>query len=288
MCLVVALGATMALAQVPATPAPVIATPKFDAASVKIVDNSRLGRGGGGVRTSGGPGTSDPGRFSDPVDTMLGMLMKAYGVESGQILGQAVQPRVGASFYEVMATMPPDTTKAQFQTMFQNLLAERFQLVVHHETRLFPAYELVIDKGGSKLKEAAAQPDDGLPPVGPRRIVMNAGVGNIEMKGQTTEDLARRLGETLWSGHAIETQLVNSPIPQVVDKTGLTGRYTFTLEFSQPVPPGYTLAPDSPAFDLPDLFVALREKLGLRLNKTQGVPVDVIVVDSVDPFPAAN
>jgi len=74
----------------------------------------------------------------------------------------------------------------------------------------------------------------------------------------------------------------------VVDKTGLTGRYTFTLEFSQPFPPGYTLPQDSPAADLPDLFVALREKLGLRLNKTHGVPVDVIVVDSLDSFPTAN
>jgi uncharacterized protein (TIGR03435 family) len=280
MCSAAALGAMLAFAQVPATP-------KFDVASVKVVDNSRLGRPGGGGRASGGPGTSDPGRFSDPVDTMLGMLMKAFGVESGQILGPAVQPRVGASFYEVMATMPPDTTKPQFQAMFQNLLAERFQLVVHHETRMFPAYELVIDKGGSKLKETAAQPDDG-PPTGRRVTTGYVGVGNIEMNGKTTEDLARQLGMALRIGQGIQTQNVNLPIPRVVDKTGLTGRYTFNLEFSQPGPPGFTPAPGSPATDLPDLFVALREKLGLRLNKTQGVPVDVIVVDSLDSVPTAN
>jgi uncharacterized protein (TIGR03435 family) len=54
--------------------------------------------------------------------------------------------------------MPRDTTKAQFQEMLRNLLVERFHLVVHHETRTFPGYELVVDKGGLKLKEAPGQP----------------------------------------------------------------------------------------------------------------------------------
>jgi uncharacterized protein (TIGR03435 family) len=78
------------------------------------------------------------------------------------------------------------------------------------------------------------------------------------------------------------------PVPRVVDKTGLTGKYTFTLQFSQPSSPGSTPGPDSPGTDLPDLFVTLRQQLGLRLNKTAGAPVDVIVVDSVDKAPVAN
>ncbi|HEY1758971.1 MAG TPA: TIGR03435 family protein [Bryobacteraceae bacterium] len=279
----IVLGAAMALAQIPPT-ASASGTPKFNVASIKVVDRNSLGRGGGG-RAAGGPGTSDPGRFSYPAATMLGLLMKAFGVESGQVFGAAVQPRVGADFYEVTATMPPDTTEAQFQTMLQNLLAERFHLVVHHEIRNFPAYELVVDKGGPKLKERASRSDDGPKTANPMNVnFQSANAGNITLKDQTIEDLAERLGMTLLTVERIQTQNMNLPAPRVVDKTGLTGKYTFSLDFT---PPGFAPGPDSPT-DLPDFYVALREKLGLRLNKTAGVPVDVIVVDSVDKLPVAN
>jgi uncharacterized protein (TIGR03435 family) len=272
----------------PAAPQNTTNQPEFDVASVKVVDWSTLtGRGGGG-RATGGPGTSDPGRFSDPAATMMGLLMRAFGSESGQILGAAVQPRVGANLYEVTATMPPDTTKKQFQAMLQNLLAERFHLVVHHETRNFPAYELVVDNGGPKMKEATHAPDDSPEPTDPFGIVLHPDAGDLKMKEQTTEDLAKQLEMELVTAQRIETQVMNSPTPRVVDKTGLTGKYTFTLEFSRPGPPGFTPEPGSPGADLPDLFVALRQQLGLRLNKTQGVPVDVIVVDSVDTVPVEN
>jgi uncharacterized protein (TIGR03435 family) len=260
--------------------------PKFEVASVKVVDRSSLGLGrGGGPRTTGGPGTTDPGRFSDPAVTMRGLLMRAFGAESGQIIYPGWN---NGDFYSVTATMPPDTTKAQFQAMLQELLVERFHLVVHHETRNFPAYELVIDKGGPKLKEAIPPPDDGPEPTGPRTFVMDAGVGNIKMKQQTTEDLARQLGMALGSAQMIQTQDMTLPLPRVVDRTGLTGKYTFTMQFPQPGPPGFTPGPDSPGAALPDLFVTLRQQLGLRLTKTAGVPVDVIVVDSVDKVPVAN
>jgi uncharacterized protein (TIGR03435 family) len=217
---------------------------------------------------------------------MMGMLMKAFGVGSDEILGPAVQPRVGAPFYSVIATMPPDTTTAQFQKMFQNLLVERFHLVVHHEMRNYPAWELVVDKGGPKLKEAGPESDDGPMPSGPSRLnTLQASYGNITMKGQTMEDLAQRLGLALVVVQSIQEQNLRLPIPRVVDKTGLTGKYTFSLEFT---PPGFIPGPDSPATDLQDMFVALRDKLGLRLNKIANVPVDVIVVDRVDTVPVEN
>ena len=275
-----------ALAQIPAPTVSAPGTPKFDAASVKIVDPNRDGRGR--RLSSGGPGTSDPGRITFPAAPMLGLLSTAFGVESAQILGAAVQPRVGANLYEVTATMPPDTTKEQFQAMLQNLLIERFHLEVHHETRNFPAYELTIDNGGPKMKEATHAPDDGPVPTGPFVIVLHSDMGNIKMEEQTTEDLAKQLEMELVMAQRIETQVMNSPTPRVVDKTGLTGKYTFTLEFSRPGQFGFPPEPGSPAADLPDIFVALREKLGLRLNKTPGVPVDVIVVDSVDTVPVEN
>ena len=90
------------------------------------------------------------------------------------------------------------------------------------------------------------------------------------MKDQTMEDLAQRLGRALSIVQGIQTQNTNLPIPRVVDKTGLTGKYTFSLEFT---PPGFLPGPDSPPTDVPDLFVALRNELGLRLNKIANVPV---------------
>lgn len=285
----------MALAQVPVPTASASGTPKFDVASVKIVDRNSISGGGRGGRGgasgghggwTGGPGTSDPGRFSYPGATMLGLLLRAFGVESDQILGAAVQPRVGAGFYEVTATMPPDTTKEQFRKMFQNLLVERFHLVVHHETRNFPGYELVVDKGGPKLKEGASQSDEGPTPANQMPVsTLSASAGHVALKDQSMDDLARILGRALIIVDSIQTQNLNLPTPRVVDKTGLTGKYTFSLDFT---PPGFLPGPDSPPTDLPDLFAALRDKLGLRLNKIANVPVDVIVVDSVDTVPVEN
>jgi uncharacterized protein (TIGR03435 family) len=154
--------------------------------------------------------------------------------------------------------------------MLQNLLAERFHLVLHHETRNFAAYELVVDKGGPKLGGLAAG-DDAPGTPGPRVSPngANATAGNITMKEQTMADLAQRLGMALYSAQVIQEQNPDLPIPRVVDKTGLTGKYTFSLDYS---PPGLLASPDSPASDLQDLFVALRERLGLRLNKTKSAP----------------
>jgi uncharacterized protein (TIGR03435 family) len=112
------------------------AKPRFDAASVKMaVPDGR----GGGARAMGGPGTSDPGRYVDPIDTMVGLLMRAFDVDSAQVIGPAWLRQVSSSgFYSVTATMPPDTSREQFQEMLRNLMAERFHLAVHHESRTFP------------------------------------------------------------------------------------------------------------------------------------------------------
>ena len=99
------------------------------------------------------------------------------------------------------------------------------------------------------------------------------------------EELAQRLARALVIVQAIQEQKPGLPTPRVVDRTGLTGKYAFSLDFT---PPGFIPGPDSPANDLQDMFVALRDKLGLRLNKTANVPVDVVVVDSVDTVPVEN
>jgi uncharacterized protein (TIGR03435 family) len=79
---------------------------------------------------------------------MIYLLQKAYGVAADQISGPGwIRDFSGPDLYEIAATMSPDTTKEQFQLMLQNLLAERFHLVVHHETRMFSGYVLSVARG---------------------------------------------------------------------------------------------------------------------------------------------
>jgi uncharacterized protein (TIGR03435 family) len=86
---------------------------------------------------------------------MFSLVMRAYDLELDQILGPSwIMDNMGPNLYEVDATMPPDTTKAQYQLMMQQLLRERFHLEFHRERRNFPGYELVIAQEGSKLKRS--------------------------------------------------------------------------------------------------------------------------------------
>lgn len=91
---------------------------------------------------TGGPGTNDPGRFRATRIGMSDLLARAFDVSTDQLAGPAwLRDFASMDFYTVVATMPPDTPKEQFQKMLQNLLVERFHLVFHRETRNFPGYE---------------------------------------------------------------------------------------------------------------------------------------------------
>ena len=125
--------------------------PSFDAASLKPAGPRVPGPGGG---LTGGPGTADPGRISGgrvPLGLLLGV---AYGVNNDQISGPDwLYDFSDSHVFAITATMPSDTTKEQYQLMLQNLLKERFHLTLHHESRDFPGYDLVLSGGATKLKE---------------------------------------------------------------------------------------------------------------------------------------
>src|SRR6185437_12275719 len=125
-------------------------SPKFDAASVRIDTRGILT--GLNVGINGGPGTSDPGRFNILVGKPLKQILaKAYDVPMDQIAGPAWLDDKPGNLYIITATMPPGTTKTQFRLMLQDLLAERFGLAVHHETRDFPGYALTVASGKPKI-----------------------------------------------------------------------------------------------------------------------------------------
>jgi uncharacterized protein (TIGR03435 family) len=157
------------------------------------------------------------------------------------------------------------TNQEQMRQRLQALLADRFQLTIHRETKEAPVYALVVAKNGPKLQESKEG--------GPRLMM---GRGQLNGQGALMEMLANVLSGQLGR--------------PVLDKTGLQGKYDFKLEFT-PDPgqgagpfgglgPGPD-APPPPDPNGPSLFAAIQEQLGLRLESTKG-PVEMIVIDRVE------
>ncbi len=187
----------------------------------------------------------------------------AYGLRCpGQLLG--LPGWAGSERFDVEAKMDEDDAAAfqelsgqqqreQAALMLRPLLADRFKLKLHHETRELPVYALVVAKGGIKLKESR-EPGN-LDGMGTNRGFI--GVRASRIGGRFLEGLSDAAGRI------------------VIDRTSLTGNYDITLRWT---PDGsQTSDPDAP----PDLFTALQEQLGLKLVQTKA-PVDVLVVDHVE------
>jgi uncharacterized protein (TIGR03435 family) len=142
----------------------------------------------------------------------------------------------------------------QLRLMLQNLLAQRFHLAVHHETKEFDGYALVVAKNGPILPATKGGP---------------AG-GQIDSEGLIAHNV------TMVS---LATLLTHPLGAHVIDKTGIKGSYDFRLSF----------APDTAGADstLPSIFTALEEQLGLKLV-AQKVPVEMLVIDHLDKTPTEN
>jgi uncharacterized protein (TIGR03435 family) len=274
-------------------------TPKFDVVSVKPVEfPTPDGRGNLVMqRTTGGPGSPDPGRIHYPYTSLKSLLVEAFQVKSLQIEGPGW---LDTQLFDVAATMPPSTTRAQFRLMLQSLLADRFHLVYHRETKEVPIYSLMIAKGGPKLttSENAAPPEDTLAPSGP--MVLSApkstsdglpsrlfppgkpGIMAVRLSGKA------RLAGQLQSTADVAAYLTNFLGRPVTDATNLTGKYDFSFDFAAdslaPVAPDAAAGePDSQ----PGFFAALQTKLGLRLEPKKG-PLEIIAIDRIDRKPTDN
>lgn len=275
------------------------AQPSFDAASVRLAGP---GQGGG---PQGGPGTSNPGRITYTRAPLGILLTAAYGVSNDQISGPAwLNDFSDPHVYALTATMPPDTTKEQFRLMMQNLLTDRFHLRIHHETREFPGYDLVLSGRTIKLKEW--DPKSPPAPTGVRADangfpILPPGLksASINMMGrfisthatyrETMAEFAAGLG---FQVRAATGGNAGSPAPRVTDKTGLNGIYELHLYY-EAASPFLNAAPegagaDDPTPSGPTLFNALTDQLGLKLQKGKSIPLDVIVIDHADPVPAEN
>jgi uncharacterized protein (TIGR03435 family) len=225
----------------------------------------------------------------------MNVLTTAYNITTLQIVAP---DWISNERYDLIAKVPAGATKEQVGVMWQNLLKERFGMMLHHESREFQVDELTIAKGGLKMKAtelpADAEPftPDSLKPgkngalelngSGAVTMILVAGPsgpsGKMTVKGLTLSDIAAKLSQQL-----------RRP---VIDKTGLTGKYDFVLEYTPdlsglPPPPDAAATPPptgDPGTDLPS---ALEKQLGLKLTRRRA-KLYVIVVDHVERNPTEN
>jgi uncharacterized protein (TIGR03435 family) len=175
------------------------------------------------------------------------------------------------------ATKYPSLTREERQIMLRQLLADRFKLSVHHEPKVFPLYELVLAKTGPKFKETESREIRRSPISGDVICEGGGRRGKIDMHGCTIKQLADNL-----SGYA-HFDLGR----KVVDQTGLTGHYTFALQWARvdATNPSNS-ALNAPEPDGPSIFTALLEQLGLELKTIKG-PLDTMVIDHAE-MPSEN
>jgi len=219
--------------------------PAFEAASIK-------------PNTSGSGSSSSNGSKGQIVFTnvpLRRLIMRAYNLQDYQVSGPDWMSDVR---FDIAAKYPMDSTKEQRPLMLQSLLAERFHLAFHRETKEMPAYALVVAKNGPRLEAT-------------------------KLPGDSTSTNFGRFDDSAVSMAAFANQLSQQLEHPVVDKTGLTGVYTIKMEWTPDDKPG---ASGEPALG-PSIFAALQEQLGLKLQ-TEKLPVEIIVVDRVDRTPVEN
>jgi uncharacterized protein (TIGR03435 family) len=256
----------------------------FEVASIKpsATDDRRVMiqiQPGGGLRTSG---------------TSLKMLLTfAYDVRDFQISGGPGW--INSDRYEIVAKgggaaasdTPDDPRKMtdeqrktvgdQMRERLRALLADRFQLTLHRETKEQSVYALLVAKNGPKLQESQTKDGQAKEGTGPRGPMMRMGRGELSGQGVALDMLTRTLSSQLGR--------------TVIDRTGLKGNFDFKLTWTPDPgqsagppgggPPPGADAPPPPDPNGPSIFTALQEQLGLRLESQKG-PVEMLVIDRVE------
>lgn len=215
--------------------------PTFEVATVKPASAEEIAAGGSGIPTG-------HGRATGINVTLKRCIIGAYHIGPGQVVGGPAW--IDIDRFHIEAKAESDVVDdSVMDAMLRNLLAERFHLVVHHETREMRALVLGVAKGGAKLEKGEGND-----------AVTTAGHGRINLKNSTMDALAERLSRaTDWP---------------VLNETGIEGVFNLKLEWT---PEGDRPNLDGP----PDLTTAIREQLGLQL-KSKKAPVSVLVVDHAE------
>jgi uncharacterized protein (TIGR03435 family) len=275
--------------------------PEFEVASVKQLDAKdskpmpnlpsfiQMIRG-----FEGGPGSKDPGRINYHDVTLKMVLAHAYDCKPERISGP---DWIDSERYTIVAKLAPDTTREQLRMMLQKLLTERFQMTVHREAKEMPVYWLKVAKRGAKLAPPEVIPEY---KTEEERIAANQ-ARMAAMRKRNEEEMAKRRaaaeesagrgvghpgssrsfgnsGATLDGLAETLSSYVDRPVKNM---TELEGKYSFRVEWS---PDGQT---DGAGLPRPDIFKALEEQLGLRLESGKD-QVESLVVEKAAKVPTSN
>ena len=286
---------------------------EFEVASIK--PSAPPGHGPIRLGRQGGPGTGEPGRITYAFTTIRDLIVEAYSIRRSQVSGPN---SLDAERFDIVAKAPESATKEEVKVMLQNLLAERFKLTLHRETRDMPMYALVVGSKGAKLKDstvadtppASDSQASGPPAPRPGRGGMKMGSDGCpetpRIPSRPTFTMITPNGECMISsGQTMEglaKLLSNRFDGPVVDQTGLTGKYDLRLRYDPASLPGGRGAPigkdihdepgarpdgGDPDGGPPSIFSALQQQLGLKLEAKKG-PVELLVIDHVEKMPTAN
>lgn len=208
-------------------------------------------------------------RFTATGVPVINLVYFAYDIKYGQISGGPswlvndrydVNATVDASLAEALKQMEIKERYAKIRAMVRALLKDRFKLQVQLQTKEMPIYALVVAKSGPKLKPSAPSTGGDTPP----STKWSTSASNGLMK------LASANGEL---SDLVGVLMVQPSVGRkVVDETGIKGKYDFNLEWAS--------NPDIPNAG-PDIFTALLEQLGLRLESKKGL-VETLVVEHVE------
>jgi uncharacterized protein (TIGR03435 family) len=203
------------------------------------------------------PGTMlngrEAGRFVAENFSLRQLITAAYGIREHELTGGPGW--IGSDRFDVVGEPEKPEDMKVLHLMLEALLADRFHLKIHRDTREMPVYFLVVVKGGAKLRESAP---------GSVGTGQSAGTGWFQASNNRIEDFAQT-----------PAGMVSR---SAIDKTGLTGQYDFRLDYAIDAIAG----PDA-AYgpEKPSLFTALQEQLGLKLEPGRA-PVEMFVVDRAE------
>jgi uncharacterized protein (TIGR03435 family) len=260
---------------------------EYDVVSVKPSDPANTGKPGNGT-------SSSPDAFSAKSSFLINLVDYAYGIRNPEQLVGApgwisserfdLDAKMESSVMDALQKLSKEDRTLARQQMLQAVLADRFKLVAHRETRELQIYTLVIAKSGMKMKEAKPgdtypngfKPPNGIPAAG--SMTFQAGPSGIMITGQ---------GAPM----AILIPTISREVGRlVVDKTGLTGNYDFKFQYTPETyhPPsnlseggGAGSMPLPPDFGAISIFTAVQEQLGLKLESVKA-PIEVVVIDHVE------
>ena len=201
---------------------------------------------------------SDPGRLVYTNVSLRDCFAPAYGLKPYEVLGPSY---IDTIEFDIVATTSVATPQDQMMLMLQSLLADRFGVQFHRETRDLPVYVMELGKGKPRLRESTAAYSE-----------MRYDTGGFVFSGVTIAELAAEFSR----------MRVDRP---VIDRTGLTGRYDMRLEFEGE--PGAVKRSMMDGSFSSEVIAAVSSQLGLKMKSTKA-PVEMLIVDRAEKTPSEN